>query len=127
MVISRLSYAGLQRNVQKSVMHEQNCCFAHHGIKPIAFFRRSRCRRRRSFVRSLIIRPEVRRSSRRLIMWTPIGPLVSALTEFEPIPRSQIVPQANNLFLSLYRTLNEVYLTLYVFYKLSQQIFELYV
>ena len=59
-------------------------------------------------------------------MWTPVGPLMSALTEFEPIPRSQIVAQAKNLFLSLYRTLNEVYLTLYVFYKLWQQIFELY-
>ena len=56
-----------------------------------------------------------------------MGPLqVSALTGFEPIPRSQIVPQAKNLFLSLYWALNEVYLTLNVFYKLSQQIFELH-
>ena len=56
-----------------------------------------------------------------------MGPLqVSALTGFEPIPRSQIVLQAKNLFLSLYWALNEVYLTLNVFYKLSQQIFELH-
>ena len=39
----------LQRNVQKSVMHVQSCCFAH---KFHCFFWRSRCRRRRSFVRS---------------------------------------------------------------------------
>ena len=113
---------GLQRNVQKSVMYVQNCCFARHGIKPIVFFRRSRCRR--SILRSLKINTTGNTcSSRRLIMWTPMGPLVSALTQFEPIPRSQIVPQAKNLFLSLYQALNEVYLTLYVFHKLSQQIF----
>ena len=40
-----------QRNVQKSVMHVQSCCFA--NLNPLLFWR---CRypRRRSFVRSLI-------------------------------------------------------------------------
>ena len=40
-----------QRNVQKSVMHVQSCCFAHQTY---CFFWRSCCRRRRSFVRSLL-------------------------------------------------------------------------
>ena len=39
---------GRQRNVQKSVMHLQTCCFAHF------FFARSRCRHRRTFVRCLM-------------------------------------------------------------------------
>ena len=40
-----------QRNVQKRVMHVQSCRFAHQTY---CFFWRSCCRRRRSFVRSLL-------------------------------------------------------------------------
>ena len=45
------------RNVQKSVMHVQSCCFAHYTrvlIKPIVFWRSS-CRHRRGSVRSLVV------------------------------------------------------------------------
>ena len=39
-----------QRNVQKSVMHVQSCCFANLNL---LFFWSSRCRRRRRILRSL--------------------------------------------------------------------------
>ena len=44
----------LQRNVQKSVMHVQSCFLLTNSIVCLFFFLRSRCRRRRSFVRSLL-------------------------------------------------------------------------
>ena len=40
-----------QRNVQKSVMHVQSCCFANLNL---LLFCRSRCRRRRRCLSSLI-------------------------------------------------------------------------
>ena len=40
-----------QRNVQKSVMHVQSCCFANLNL---LFFWSSRCRRRRRILRSLL-------------------------------------------------------------------------
>ena len=39
------------RNVQKSVMHERSCCFANLNL---LFFCRSRCRRRRRCLSSLL-------------------------------------------------------------------------
>ena len=42
-----------QRNVQKSVMHVQSCCFANLNLLP---FRRSHCRRRRRYLSSLPVR-----------------------------------------------------------------------
>ena len=45
-----------QRNVQKSVMHVQSCCFANLNLLP---FRRSHCRRRRRYLSSLPVRKRV--------------------------------------------------------------------
>ena len=43
-----------QRNVQKSVMHVQSCCFAYSTSRLLLFWR-SRCRRRRGILKSLMI------------------------------------------------------------------------
>ena len=40
-----------QRNIQKSVIHVQSCCFANLNL---LLFCRSRCRRRRRCLRSLV-------------------------------------------------------------------------
>ena len=45
-----------QRNVQKSVMHVQSCCFANLNL---LFFWRSLCRRCRRILRSLLIERKV--------------------------------------------------------------------
>ena len=42
------------RNVQKSVMHVQSCCFAYLNL---FFFCRSRCRRRRRCLSSIMLNP----------------------------------------------------------------------
>ena len=45
---------GRPRNVQKSVMNEQSCCFANQNL---LLFSRSRCRRRRRHCMSLLKLP----------------------------------------------------------------------
>ena len=68
------------RNVQKSVMHMQSCCFAliYKPIQCFFFFCRSRCRRRRHCLSSLLLWS---RNCATMVTWRHTSPLYYAMTK----------------------------------------------